>query len=108
MRRRNKGDPDGTNKRRKSKAKPKAKTKAGTTTTRKRAGDETASRQRLRQHIETLGLIGLDDAQLDAHFAWALEKQPSYSQLLERVLADVAGKKRERSIARRIRRSGLR
>ena len=47
------------------------------------------------------------DGRLEAHLAWAHREQPPPLVLLERILGDAAGKKRERRVERRIERSGL-
>ncbi len=64
-------------------------------------------RLRLRKHIRTLGLIGLDDGRLDQDLSWALREEPSYTALLERVLGQAAALRRERRVERRIKESGL-
>lgn len=65
-------------------------------------------RARLREHIRTLGLIGLTDEDIDANLAWATAEAPSYLAFSERFLAGAAARKRERSVKRRIDQSGLR
>ena len=47
-------------------------------------------RARLRDHIVALGIIDLSDETLDTDLSWALHERPSYTQLLERVLGQVA------------------
>jgi DNA replication protein DnaC len=64
-------------------------------------------RTRLQGHIRDLGLIGLDDGRLDQQLSWAVREKPSYTALLERVLGQVAGLRRERRVERRIKQSGL-
>ena len=48
------------------------------------------------------------EGELDSHLAWAETQKPSYLELLERLLGEAAGKRRERRIERRIAASGLR
>lgn len=67
-------------------------------------GPATEIRQRIEQHLERLGLKGLD---VDAHLAWVKEKKASDLEGAERLLAQAAAIKRERSIEWRIRGSGL-
>lgn len=61
--------------------------------------------ERLRDHLERLGLKGLD---LDAHLAWAHEHDPTALVLLERVFGDGAQQLRLRRVERRIDTCGLR
>ena len=62
-------------------------------------------RERIEQHLERLGLSGLD---VDAHLRWAKEKNAGELEATERLLAVAAALKRERSIEWRIKGSGLR
>jgi DNA replication protein DnaC len=62
--------------------------------------------ERLRDHLERLGLTELGD-QLDAHLAWAHEHTPDPLVLLERVFGDGAQRVRQRRVERRIDTSGL-
>lgn len=64
-------------------------------------------RVRLREHIDALGIIDLDDETLDAELTWALHERPSYTALLERVLGQSAARRRERTTERRIVSSGI-
>ena len=64
-------------------------------------------RGRLRDHIVALGIIDLSDETLDQDLSWALHERPSYTQLLERVLGQVAARRRERTTERRITSSGI-
>jgi DNA replication protein DnaC len=64
-------------------------------------------RARLREHIAALGIIDLCDETLDDVLSWALHERPSYTQLLERVLGQVAARRRERTTERRIVSSGI-
>ncbi len=48
------------------------------------------------------------EPELDKLFAWAETEKASHLELVERLLGEAAGKKRERSIERRIKDSGLR
>ena len=68
---------------------------------------EPTRRERLRAHLERLGLSEVE-GELDSHLAWAETQKPSYLELLERLLGEAAGKRRERRIERRIAASGLR
>lgn len=52
-----------------------------------------------------MGLTGLD---IDAHLAWLREHRPGELEAVERLLAQAAGLKRERSVEWRIKGSGLR
>lgn len=60
--------------------------------------------QRIHQHLQRLGLKGLDVA---AHLTWAQEKQASDMESTERLLAMAVAVKRERSVEWRIKGSGL-
>jgi DNA replication protein DnaC len=62
-------------------------------------------RARLQQHLQRLGLTGLD---VDAHLAWAKANRPGDLEAAERLLAQAVALKRERSIEWRIKGSGLR
>lgn len=77
------------------------------TNTRSAADSRDDDLERLRRHLEFLGLThtlsGLDEA-----LAWAQREQPGPTALLERVLGAEAAHKLERRIARRIETSGLR
>ena len=64
-------------------------------------------RARLREHIVALGIIDLSDETLDTDLSWALHERPSYTQLLERVLGQVAARRRERTTERRITSGGI-
>lgn len=63
--------------------------------------------ERLRQHLEVLGLTHTLE-HLDEHLAWAVKDQPAAGALLEHVLGAEAAHKIERRIQRRIDQSGLR
>jgi DNA replication protein DnaC len=60
--------------------------------------------EQIRQHLERLGLKGLN---IDAHLAWAKEKNIGPAEATERLLAEAVGLKREHSIEWRICNSGL-
>jgi DNA replication protein DnaC len=62
------------------------------------------TRERIGQHLERLGLKGLD---IDAHLAWVTQNQASELHATERLLAQAVGIKRERSIEWRTKGSGL-
>lgn len=62
---------------------------------------------RLRDHLERLGLKELDQHR-DTHLAWAHEHNPPPLVLLERVLGDGAQRLRQRRVERRIDTCGLR
>ena len=72
----------------------------------RRAGDESLITERLRRHLEFLGLT-LTLAQLDERLAWATRERPGATALLEHVLGVEAADKLEKRIARRIDSSGL-
>jgi hypothetical protein len=59
---------------------------------------------RIRQHLERLGLDGLD---IDAHLTWLRAHRPTDVEGVERLLAQAVALRRERSIEWRIRGSGL-
>lgn len=62
--------------------------------------------ERIREHLARLGLN--DEAErMQALLAWAHEDKPDYIVLLERFLAQAAGRRREKRIERRIALSGL-
>jgi DNA replication protein DnaC len=61
---------------------------------------------RLRHHLEVLGLTYTRD-HLDEHLAWATKEKPAAGALLDRVLGAEAAYKLERRIQRRIDLSGL-
>ena len=63
--------------------------------------------QRLRRHLEVLGLRRLLE-DLEPHLAWATRESPSPSVLLERVFGEEARHRTEKRIERRIAKSGLR
>jgi len=72
----------------------------------RRPDDPDELKERLRRHLELLGLTHTLE-HLDEHLAWALQDKPSVSALLERILGAEASKKCERRIERRIQLSGL-
>jgi DNA replication protein DnaC len=61
-------------------------------------------RERIEQHLERLGLKGLD---IDAHIAWVNKTNPGQIEAAECLLAQAVAIKRERSIEWRIKGSGL-
>jgi DNA replication protein DnaC len=61
-------------------------------------------RERLQQHLQRLGLTGLDVA---AHLAWVTAQNPGALEATERLLAMAVAIKRERSVEWRIAGSGL-
>lgn len=69
--------------------------------------DSDAILERLRRHVEFLGLTHTL-AQLDEHLAWATREQPAPTALLDRVFAEEASRKLEQRVARRFQVSGLR
>ena len=73
---------------------------------RRPADDPDELKQRLRRHLELLGLTHTLE-HLDDHLAWATQGKPAASALLERVLGEEAQHKRERRVERRIQLSGL-
>jgi DNA replication protein DnaC len=70
------------------------------------AGDTDLVLERLRRHLEFLGLTRTLD-ELDDRLAWALRERPGPTALLEHVLGTEAAHKLEQRITRRIDRSGL-
>lgn len=72
----------------------------------RRAADESLITERLRRHLEFLGLT-LTLAQLDERLAWATRERPGATALLEHVLGVEAADNLEKRIARRIDSSGL-
>ena len=70
----------------------------------RRKGSAGEIRERIEQHLERLGLKGLD---VDAHLAWVKEKKAGELEATERLLAQAVAIKRERSIEWRIKGSGL-
>ena len=70
------------------------------------SGDDDLVRERLRRHLQFLGLTRTLDA-LDERLAWAVRERPGPTALLEHVLGAEAAHKREQRIGRRIERSGL-
>ena len=70
------------------------------------ACDDDLVTERLRRHLELLGLT-LTLAELDERLAWATREQPGATALLEHVLGLEAAQKLEKRIARRIDSSGL-
>jgi DNA replication protein DnaC len=71
---------------------------------RNRKGPAGELRERLQQHLERLGLTGLD---VEAHLAWVKEESPGELEATERLLAMAVALKRERSVEWRIKGSGL-
>lgn len=67
-------------------------------------GPASEIRGRIQQHLERLGLKGLD---IDAHLAWVKDARPSELDTTERLLAQAVALKREHSIEWRIKGSGL-
>jgi DNA replication protein DnaC len=70
------------------------------------AGDDNLVTERLRRHLEFLGLT-LTLAELDERLAWATRERPGATALLEHVLGVEAAHKLEKRIARRVDTSGL-
>lgn len=70
----------------------------------RRPGPATHLRERVQQHLERLGLSGLD---VDAYLSWVKDQEPADLEALEHLLAQAAGLIRERSITWRIKGSGL-
>lgn len=70
------------------------------------ACDDNLVTERLRRHLELLGLT-LTLAELDERLAWATREQPGATALLEHVLGLEAAQKLEKRISRRIDSSGL-
>ena len=69
-------------------------------------GDDDLVRERLRRHLEFLGLTRTLD-ELDERLAWASRERPGATALLEHILGAEAAHKLEQRIARRIDTSGL-
>ena len=69
-------------------------------------GDDDLVRERLRRHLDFLGLTRTRD-ELDERLAWAARERPGATALLEYVLGVEAAHKLEQRIARRIDTSGL-
>jgi DNA replication protein DnaC len=70
------------------------------------AGDDDLVLERLRRHLQFLGLTRTL-AELDERLAWAVRERPGPTALLEHVLGAEAAHKLERRIGQRIDRSGL-
>ncbi len=70
------------------------------------APDPAEQLERLRRHLEVLGLTHTS-AHLEEYLDWATRERVSPSALLDRVLGEQAQVKRERRIERRIETSGL-
>lgn len=70
------------------------------------AGPDDLLLERLRRHLEFLGLTHVL-ASLDDLLAWASRERPGHSSLIEHILAHEVARKRESRIERRIRTSGL-
>lgn len=70
------------------------------------AGPDDLLLERLRRHLEFLGLTHVL-ASLDDLLAWASRERPGHSALIEHILAHEVARKRESRIERRIRTSGL-
>src|SRR5574341_1996009 len=75
-------------------------------TTRHDAADDGLVLERLRRHLEFLGLTRTL-AELDERLEWATRERPGVTALLEHVLGIEAAHKLEQRIARRIDTSGL-
>lgn len=71
-----------------------------------RSGDDRLALERLRRHLEFLGL-SRTLAGLDELLAWATHERPGATALLEHVLGMEAAHKLEKRIERRIQKSGL-
>lgn len=69
-------------------------------------GDDDLVLERLRRHLEFLGLTRTRD-ELDDRLAWAARERPGATALLEHVLGVEAAHKLEQRVARRIDTSGL-
>lgn len=67
-------------------------------------GPAAAIQERIQQHLQRLGLTGLD---VEAHLAWVKEKKAGELEAAERLLAVAVALKRERSVEWRIKGSGL-
>ena len=61
-------------------------------------------RQKIQEYLKRLGLIGLD---IDAHLGWLKKNKASDLEAVERLFAQAAALKRDRSIEWRIKGSGL-
>ena len=70
------------------------------------AADTDLTLERLRRHLEFLGLTRTLD-ELDDRLAWAVRERPGPTALLEHVLGTEAAHKLEQRITRRVDRSGL-
>jgi DNA replication protein DnaC len=70
------------------------------------AGDDDLVLERLRRHLQFLGLTRTLD-ELDERLAWAVRERPGPTALLEHVLGAEVAHKLEQRIGRRIDRSGL-
>jgi DNA replication protein DnaC len=70
------------------------------------AGDDDLVLERLRRHLQFLGLTRTLD-ELDERLAWAVRERPGPTALLEHVLGAETAHKLEHRIGRRIDRSGL-
>jgi DNA replication protein DnaC len=73
---------------------------------RKRPPGPSELTDRLRQHLDIIGLTYTRE-HLDEHLAWATQEKPAAGALLEHVLGAEAAHKLERRIQRRIDQSGL-
>jgi DNA replication protein DnaC len=69
-------------------------------------GDSDLALERLRRHLQFLGLTRTLD-ELDDRLAWAVRERPGPTALLEHVLGTEAAHKLEQRITRRVDRSGL-
>jgi DNA replication protein DnaC len=67
-------------------------------------GPATEIRERIQQYLQRLGLKDLD---IEAHLAWVKDKKAGDLEVVEGLLAQAVGMKRERSIEWRIKGSGL-
>lgn len=72
---------------------------------RRQKGPATELRDRIQQHLARLGLTGLD---IDAHLQWLKREKVNDLEATERLFANAAAIKRERSIEWRFKGSGLR
>jgi len=70
------------------------------------AGDDNLALERLRRHLQFLGLTRTLD-ELDDRLAWAVRERPGPTALLEHLLGAEVAHKLEQRIGRRIDRSGL-
>jgi DNA replication protein DnaC len=73
---------------------------------RKRSPGPSDLTDRLRQHLDVIGLTYTLE-HLDEHLAWATQEKPAAGALLDHVLGAEAAYKLERRIQRRIDQSGL-